>query len=304
MRRIGMLLTGVFCLAGCAHTPPTELVSARQTYQRVSAGPAARVVPADLHKAKTALYKAEQVFSDNPDDESVRDLAYVAERKAQTAEAIAQFQLDAQAKARAERELSNQQAKAAQATKRELTQTRAQLMQSEQARAQEAHQTEQERQARLAAESKAEQADQQAKDALSKLASVKEEDRGMVITLSGSVLFASNQAILLPEAQQRLNQVAEALLTTKERTLTIEGHTDSKGSDGRNLELSRQRAEAVRDYLVSRGYPADKILANGLGKVRPVADNATADGRANNRRVEIIVEGKGRAYSSRPHDNM
>jgi outer membrane protein OmpA-like peptidoglycan-associated protein len=148
-----------------------------------------------------------------------------------------------------------------------------------------------EQEARAAAEKRA--ADAQA--ALAKLAAVKEEPRGMVITLSGSVLFASNRAILLPEARTRLDQVAEVLLTTRERRLTVEGHTDSQGSVNFNLDLSQRRADAVRSYLVERGYQGDLIQAHGLGKGRPIADNSSAEGRANNRRVEIVIEHDPRA---------
>jgi outer membrane protein OmpA-like peptidoglycan-associated protein len=118
---------------------------------------------------------------------------------------------------------------------------------------------------------------------------VKDEPRGMVITLSGSVLFASNQATLLPEARTRLGQIADVLLATRERNLTIEGHTDSQGSDSHNLDLSQRRADAVRNYLVQGGYEADRVLARGLGEGSPVADNTSAEGRANNRRVEIVI---------------
>ncbi len=126
-------------------------------------------------------------------------------------------------------------------------------------------------------------------DALAKLAAVKEEARGLS-SLSGSVLFASDQAVLLPEAQTRLDQVAQALLANKERTIIVEGYTDSRGSDDHNLDLSRRRAEAVRSYLTSRGYEPDRISARGMGKDSPVASNSTAEGRANNRRVEIVIQ--------------
>ncbi|MRR36670.1 OmpA family protein [bacterium] len=125
---------------------------------------------------------------------------------------------------------------------------------------------------------------------LAKLASVKEDARGTVITLSGSVFFASNKSVLLPAAQNQLNQVADALMVTKERKLTVEGHTDSQGESDYNQELSRQRADAVRSYIIARGYPGTLIQAQGMGEEKPVADNASAEGRANNRRVEIIVE--------------
>ena len=73
----------------------------------------------------------------------------------------------------------------------------------------------------------------------------------MVITLSGSVLFASNQSVLLPEAQTRLNQVADALMQSKERTILIEGHTDSRGSASTNMALSQRRAESGDDQNVN-----------------------------------------------------
>lgn len=148
-------------------------------------------------------------------------------------------------------------------------------------------------QARAAADQARVAAEQQAaalQAALAKLAAVREEPRGMVITLSGSVLFASNRSALLPEARRRLDQVAEVLLTTRERTLIVEGHTDSQGSDERNMVLSQARADAVRGYLVGKDYQADLVTARGMGEGQPVADNTSAEGRANNRRVEIVVQ--------------
>ena len=70
----------------------------------------------------------------------------------------------------------------------------------------------------------------------------------------------------------------------------VEGHTDSQGSDAVNQPLSLNRASAVRDYLVSRGVPQEKISAVGLGASRPLVDNNTAENRANNRRVEIVIQ--------------
>ena len=122
-----------------------------------------------------------------------------------------------------------------------------------------------------------------------KLAAFKEEERGLVLTLSGSVLFTSNQATLLVSAENRLNQITEALIASGNRSLVVEGYTDSRGQDAYNVDLSQRRADAVRSYIVSRGYPSEKIRASGQGKNRPIADNSNAEGRANNRRVEIIV---------------
>jgi outer membrane protein OmpA-like peptidoglycan-associated protein len=79
-------------------------------------------------------------------------------------------------------------------------------------------------------------------------------------------------------------------LTDRKENIVVEGHTDSRGSDSYNLDLSERRAQSVRDYLVTRGVSANHCRAVGYGESRPVADNRTAEGRANNRRVEIVIE--------------
>jgi outer membrane protein OmpA-like peptidoglycan-associated protein len=279
-----VLIATAGLLAGCAaSTPPAELINARQAYQQASAGPAAQLVPAELHKAQAALAIAEKSFQDDPGSFRTRDLAYVADRKARMAEALATTASGNATTARANKDYQAAQTEIVKNTKEDLAASeRSGVLKAEQ----------------LAAEQKARlDADKRASDAqaeLVKLAAVKEEARGLVITLSGSVLFASNKSALLPAAQNRLNQVAEALMATKERRLTVEGHTDSQGSSSYNQVLSQQRADAVRSYIISRGYSGDLILAQGIGKDRPVADNASPEGRANNRRVEIIIDREAR----------
>ena len=125
---------------------------------------------------------------------------------------------------------------------------------------------------------------------LAAFSSLKEEKRGLVMTLSGSVLFQSAKSTLLPSARVKLDQVANALLAIRARNLIVEGHTDSQGSESYNQTLSQHRADAVRDYLVQKGYPADRIQSIGRGEGSPIADNASPEGRANNRRVEIVIE--------------
>ena len=125
---------------------------------------------------------------------------------------------------------------------------------------------------------------------LASIAAVKEEARGVVITLSGSVLFASGKYALLNTAMTKLDQVAEALKAQDgNKHMVVEGHTDNMGSDATNQPLSLNRAKAVRDYLVGRGVAADKITAVGLGSTHAITDNKTAENRANNRRVEIVI---------------
>jgi outer membrane protein OmpA-like peptidoglycan-associated protein len=125
---------------------------------------------------------------------------------------------------------------------------------------------------------------------LATLAMLREEERGLVLTLSGSILFQSAQSNLLSSAQVKLDQVTHALLAVRARNLIVEGHTDSQGSDSYNQGLSERRAYTVRDYLVQGGYPGERIQSRGMGEGSAIADNASAEGRANNRRVEIIIE--------------
>ena len=280
-------------LACSAHMPPKELVDARAAYDRAAAGNASKLVPAELHVARESLERAEQKFAEDPDSRDTIDSAYIAMRKAQRAEALGTAAAANNAKALAEHErtrtqqaiIERQQGKL-QNTESQLARERDTLAKERDSLAKQIQMTEEERQKRLDAEKKA----QDAMDALSKSLAVKADTRGTVITLSGGVLFATGQATILPGAQAQLNQVAEALKTQAEHHFTVEGHTDNQGTDAINHELSSRRANAVRDYLVVRGVAAAVITAQGFGSSRPVADNKTTEGRAMNRRVEIIVD--------------
>jgi outer membrane protein OmpA-like peptidoglycan-associated protein len=289
-----IVIASAALLASCAAAVPKELASAREAYRRASTGPAGELAPADVHVANQALARAEQSFASDPDSYQTRDLSYVAERKAQLAEANASIATEKKNQAKANGDYQSTQGSIIADTKQDLNRTQTTLAASERNGQMTAAQLAAEKEARAAAEKRA--ADAMA--ALAKLAAVKDEPRGMVITLSGSVLFASNQATLLPEARTRLDQVAAVLLTTKERNITVEGHTDSQGTDAHNMDLSQRRADAVRTYLVQQGYGADLIKANGLGEGTPVADNGNAEGRANNRRVEIIIQHESHASNN------
>ena len=113
-------------------------------------------------------------------------------------------------------------------------------------------------------------------------------ERGLLVTL-GDVLFAFNKAELSAQAGPRLDKLANFLKQFPDRKLLIEGYTDSVGSDSYNQDLSDRRAQAVRDALVQRGVDTSRITARGYGKAHPVADNASPEGRAMNRRVEIVI---------------
>ena len=90
-------------------------------------------------------------------------------------------------------------------------------------------------------------------------------------------------------ARARLDTVAVALKQAPDRKIVVEGYTDSTGTDAVNMPLSQARASEVRAYLISRGVPEQNIIAKGFGPDRPIASNKTAEGRASNRRVEIVV---------------
>ena len=101
--------------------------------------------------------------------------------------------------------------------------------------------------------------------------------------------FEFNLSQLTVPAQQTLDEVASALLTQPELHVEIQGHTDSIGSVNYNLNLSQRRADAVMAYLISKGVSASNLTAKGYGKSKPIASNDTAEGRAQNRRVEFEV---------------
>jgi outer membrane protein OmpA-like peptidoglycan-associated protein len=290
---VWVALSGLALGACSSALPPPELVQARASYKHAEEGPATRLKPAELHVAKEALDRAEAEFADSPSDHKTADLAYVAARKAEYVDEQATAALALETKAKLEAETAKVQADQLDATNKKVkglegtvAQTSADLAKQKDETAKQKDETAKEKAARIAAEAKA----KEAMDALTKTLAVKSEDRGMVITLSGGVLFATGQATVLPGAQSQLDKVAEALKTQTERSFVVEGHTDNQGTESANQTLSQKRADAVRDYLIVHGVAAGSITAVGKGQSQPVADNKTVEGKAMNRRVEIVVQ--------------
>ena len=279
--RLYLTVTLALAAAGCATTnPPSELVDARSSYERAKSGPAAKFNPAGLHTAEEAIDAAEQSFAQDGDTRRTKDLAYAADRRARIAEAHARTMQATRSQEQADRNARATQTARLKTTTAELGRANTQIEMKDAELANE-------REARASAETRAAQA---AAD-LAKYATVKQEPRGMVITLSGGVLFASGKSDLLPGAQLKLNGVAEALTQQDANSkMVVEGHTDSQGAASYNQDLSERRAETVRGYLVSRGIATDRVSSRGYGSTRSVADNKSPEGRANNRRVEIVVE--------------
>ncbi len=281
------LVLGLTTLSGCGATlPPPELVEARRVYAATEAGPAKALAPAQLDTAKQALDKAEKSFEEEGDEQITKDLAYIADRRAKVAAADAGREEAERSRSKVDKDFKDQQLDALQNTKQALASTKSAAEKTKVELEAEKKALEAEKKARAEAEKKA----ALAMASLAEVAKVKEESRGIVITLSGSVLFATGKSELLPIAKQKLDEVAKALTDQGFKKITVEGHTDSRGSADKNQVLSLERAEAVRAHLVSKGIPSDKIVANGLGSSRSVADNNTTEGRANNRRVELVVE--------------
>jgi outer membrane protein OmpA-like peptidoglycan-associated protein len=282
---------------------PKELLDAREAYNKAASGPAAKVAPAQLDNAKQALDKAEASFKNDGDGDTTKNLAYIAQRRAEIAASAGEIEQANQDRAQATKDLSAAQLALTESATKNLNKTKAELekekRQAELERLEGKHkeaqskdeiartkkQLDEEKNARLALEKKY----QAAMASIAEIAKVKEEARGVVITISGEVLFATNKYELLPIAQNKLDDVAKALKDQGYKQIVVEGHTDSRGSAKKNEELSFQRADSVRTYLVSRGIESGKIKAVGIGPSRPVASNDTAEGRANNRRVEMIV---------------
>ncbi len=295
-------LTGL--LTSCVSVAPQLLTDAREAYAISTRGLAATLSPTELYDARKVLDEANREFEDHGDTAECRDLAYVAQRKVELADVKARTEKDRQSIAAAVRAgvvVRDDQVKTGQAalasTRQQLDSERrdnaastTQLLAARDAQGRALQATtaelEAERQARASVEAKLAGA---MKD-LATIAAVKQEPRGVVITLSGSVLFASGKYALLNTAMTKLDQVAEALKAQDDdKRMVVEGHTDSQGSDATNQPLSFNRATAVRNHLVSRGVAMDRISAIGMGSSKPITDNKTPENRANNRRVEIVI---------------
>lgn len=259
--------------AACAttHPVPTELADARAAYGHATSSEGATLAQAQMHVAKTALEAAEKQFSADAENPKTRDLAYIAARKAELAEAVGDMARLEEQQKEGEKAIGQYQVASGEQKDRELTSVKKDLA----------------------------SAQLQAKDALLQLTSlrdkVKQDERGLVITLSGNVLFGSNKTELLPAARTQLDDIVRALVGAKDQAIIIEGFTDATGATERNEELSKHRAEAVMNYFAEKGLALERMRAVGRGPSNPIADNKSAEGRATNRRVEIVVQAQGAA---------
>jgi outer membrane protein OmpA-like peptidoglycan-associated protein len=293
LRYVVAALLPLAVLAGCASAEKEQaakgqLERARAAYQQAQANPNVQKYAApQLSEAQRALQAAEQ----QKDLDDIQQLGYIAEKRAEIAslngattkaeQDVQQLSKDTAAIVAQKRERELKAARLEAETKsREADQARA----AAEARAREAE-----------AAVKAREAEQMRVAALSKELSdlkAKQTDRGVVLTV-GDVLFATGKADIASGSQQNIDRLADFLKKYPNRNLLIEGYTDNTGSVDANVKLSQQRADAVRDLLVSRGIPPQRITTKGYGPKYPLVDNTSAAGRQQNRRVEIVVLNEG-----------
>jgi outer membrane protein OmpA-like peptidoglycan-associated protein len=147
------------------------------------------------------------------------------------------------------------------------------------------------REAVLAAERDKAELRAQLREQLNVILETRETARGLIVNLS-DVLFDFNKATLRPGAREKLAKIAGIILAHPGLRMEAEGHADAVGTDDYNLRLSERRAQSVSSFLLEQGIRRDSITAMGFGESRPVATNGTAEGRQQNRRVELVVSGE------------
>lgn len=296
-------LVGVAFLAACATTPKTNarLDQARAQVQTLSQDPlASQAASRELETARVELQQAEAALEKRQPVGQVDHFAYLASRhaeigQARIAEARAREQI---AQGEAERNRVLLQARTRQAE--HATQQAYAAQSAAEARTQEAEAAKQDA---LAARAEAETANANAESMAQQLAALQAEQtkRGMVVTLS-DVLFDTGASTLKPGADLALNRLADFLQQNAETRIIIEGHTDSRGSDSYNEDLSRRRGQAVSEALASRGVTGDRVQVVGRGEAYPVASNDSAEGRQQNRRVEIIFSDEAGRFARGAND--
>lgn len=133
--------------------------------------------------------------------------------------------------------------------------------------------------------------DKQAKEMEEKMQAAKVErvGEGILVTFDSGLLFALNSSDLSAKSKEDLKKFAEVLIKYPDTNLLVNGHTDNTGSDELNQKLSEKRAQSVSNYLIARNVAATRFTIKGYGETQPKVDNTTAENRALNRRVEVIV---------------
>lgn len=290
MQLTPVLLAIAVLVGACSSMPKTTslLDQTRSDYVIAQNNPnVTNYAPSEMKQAGDALAQANDAAIQNESREKIDKLAYLARQKIATTQEVAKQRV-------AEAEVAN--------AGKERNQIRLdqRTMEANQAKAN-ANQAnaiaDQSRLATQVAQSETVEAQRQAQDAQVRAAKLekqladlaaKQTERGIVITI-GDVLFGTDQARLNPEGIHTTQKLADVLQQNPQRTVMIEGFTDSTGSAEHNQDLSERRASAVRSALQLAGVNRDRIAIRGYGMSYPVAANDTAANRQLNRRVEIVL---------------
>src|SRR5690349_15118559 len=280
-------LTTLLALAGCETAPQDGglLPDARNAVARAEQDPnVTKYAPTELDRARKLLINAEGSAKDKgPTSPGASHYAYLATQMARIAQQRAQEQV---AVARIKSgETERQQI---------LLAAREQAANMARSVASQARNELQNGQAQLAQQ----QAEPQRHGAQLEDMQASQADRGIVLTL-GDVLFDTGQADLKPGAVRPIEQIAQFLNQHPERSVQVEGFTDSQGANDYNLELSQKRADAVAMAIIQRGVAADRVRAMGYGEEFPKASNSSPGSRQLNRRVEIVVSNDDKAIPGR-----
>lgn len=272
-----------------------QMDRAKKAYAEAKASPNVEAyAPMELQEAGKAVQAAENAKK----TEDILQLGYLAERKTQVAVTIADGKV-------AERDIDKLNVEKAQMNARKQTleaerakrETERAMGEAERARMAAAADVERAAIAKRQADAeaaKAAKAKAESDKLMEELASLKAQqtERGIVLTI-GDVLFATGKADLSASAKKSVGTLAEFLQENPNRNVLIEGHTDSVGADDYNLALSQRRADSVKDDLLENAIYAGRITAVGYGKKFPVASNDTKAGKAQNRRVDVVILNEG-----------
>jgi len=281
-------------LAACSTVPTTTptLDEARADFVAANNNPqVATYAPNEFKQASDALDRANQAAAQRESLDTIDRLAYVAKQRIATAQEVAKSKAAEAEIANASRERDRVQLEArtaeADRAKRDAASAQAQA-QAAQAQAQDAQ-----AQAAAAQAQAAQQADRAARlEALLVELHAQKTERGMVVTI-GDVLFATDRAELNANGMATVKKLAEIMTQNPDRTVMVEGFTDSTGTAAHNKDLSERRAASVAQALVGLGVPRERIGMRGYGEAFPVASNDTAANRQLNRRVEIVLSNAG-----------
>ncbi|MDP3608952.1 MAG: OmpA family protein [Methylophilus sp.] len=282
-------------LIACSSTPiqPAQVSNARMKLTQLQSDPQlSKQAPVAIKEAEVAV-RAAEIPQGDPEKDA--HLMYIAERKVDTAQALAESRLLVE-----QRAILSQQRESARLDSRtqevDIQRNKAESARMDTLVAQQEadnarRKAESDRMNVLAAQQATAAAQQKTADLQRQIEELnaKPTERGLVVTL-GDVLFDTDKSALKSGAATNLAKLATFLNQYQDRSVIIEGHTDSVGNDDYNLGLSQRRADAVKMWLMNQGINSGRLVTTGKGETTPVAGNDNASGRQLNRRVEVIIE--------------